>query len=119
MRSIFVVAGMVSIMLTGCMPHFLGSRQEDPEVKTAVSEPLSEVGQFIAENAAGTHSTIEDESFGGQVEVSVEGEFRAASGRDCKRAVVSRPPQETEIVVICRNGEEWEMMPRVWGRGLD
>ena len=118
MRSIFVCAGMVSVMLAGCMPHFFGSRQE-PEVKTAVSEPLSAVGQFIAENTAGTHSIIEDESFGGQVEVSVEGEFRAASGRDCKRAVVSRPPQETEIVVICRNGEEWEMMPRVWGRGLD
>ena len=23
------------------------------------------------------------------------------------------------ILILCRNGEEWELMPRVWGQGLD
>ena len=61
----------------------------------------------------------DDPAFGGLVDVMVEGSFTSATGRDCRRAVVSRPPHEAEIVVLCRQGESWELMPRVWGRGLD
>lgn len=105
------------LSLTGCLPNFFGSGEETaPELPVPAN--LSPVPAFIAMNSTGTQASIEDENFGGLADVSVEGEFYSASGRICKRAVVSKPPHESEIVVLCRQGNDWEMMPRVWGRGL-
>ena len=116
MRALQVLILMLPLMLTGCLPHFFGSDDVLPDVP--VPAPLSPVPAFISVNSTGAQGSIEDEDFGGLVDVSVEGEFHSAAGRDCKRAVVSKPPHESEIVVLCRRDDGWEMMPRVWGRGV-
>ena len=111
------LALVLCLLVTGCMPRFFGTSEEQaPEIPAPVS--LSPVPAFISVNSAGAQASIEDEAFGGLVDVSVEGEFHSAAGRDCKRAVVSKPPHESEIVILCRQGDGWEMMPRVWGRGI-
>lgn len=105
------------LMLTGCFANPFG-RDAEPETPLPQA-PLSPVAQFISMNNAGAQASIDDEAFGGMVDVMVEDSFTSAAGQDCRKAVVSRPPQGTEIVVLCRQGEGWEIMPRVWGRGLD
>ncbi len=106
------------LILTGCLPRFFGAAGEEPAPEISSSVQLSPVPAFVSLNSAGTQASIEDENFGGLVDVSVEGEFYSAEGRICKRAVVSSLPHESEIIILCRQGKDWEMMPRVWGRGL-
>lgn len=114
---IFPVSATLCLLLGGCLANPFGNSAAPenpiPEV------PLSPVPQFISMNNAGAQASIEDPAFGGLVDVMVEGSFTSASGRDCRRAVVSQPPHEAEIVILCRRDEGWELMPRVWGRGLD
>ncbi len=113
----FLIPVALSIVLSGCLANPFGST-EAPEVPIPET-PLSPVPQFISMNNAGAQASIDDPAFGGVVDVMVEGSFTSASGRDCRRAVVSQPPHEAEIVVLCRQGDGWELMPRVWGRGLE
>ncbi len=117
MRLSFISIAVFSLILGGCFANPFG-KTSIPEVP-APAAPLSPVAQFISMNHAGAQASIEDAAFGGQVDVTVESTFTAASGRNCKRAVVSQPPHEAEIIILCREGEDWEMMPRVWGRGLN
>ena len=117
MRMFPALSAVLCLLLGGCLANPF-ARTSAPEVP-APAEPLSPVPQFISMNNAGAQASIDDPAFGGTVDVMVEGAFTSASGRDCRRAVVSRPPHEAEIVILCRNGEEWELMPRVWGQGLD
>ncbi|HJD96749.1 DVU3141 family protein [Mailhella massiliensis] len=105
------------LLLSGCVANPFADAPA-PEVPMPET-PLSPVAQFISMNNTGAHASIDDPAFGGLVDVMVEGSFTSATGRDCRRAVVSRPPHEAEIVILCRRGEGWELMPRVWGRGLD
>ena len=111
------LSAALCLLLGGCLANPF-ARTPAPE-EPVPAAPLSPVPQFIAMNNAGAQASIDDPAFGGMVDVMVEGSFTSASGRDCRRAVVSRPPHEAEIVILCRNGETWELMPRVWGRGLD
>jgi hypothetical protein len=104
------------LLLSGCLANPFSSPAPEPELPAA---PLSPAAAFIAASSAGDHETLEDANFGGIVDVAVEGSFTSATGKECKRAVVSQPPHEAEIIVICRQNDSWEMMPRVWGRGLD
>ena len=117
MRMFPALIAAFSLLLGGCLANPFASAPAPEETVPAV--PLSPVPQFISMNNAGAQAAIDDPAFGGMVDVMVEGTFTSASGRDCRRAVVSRPPHEAEIVILCRNGEEWELMPRVWGQGLD
>ena len=114
---IFLIPVMLSLLLSGCLASPFGSA-DAPEVPIPETL-LSPVPQFISMNNSGAQASIDDPAFGGVVDVMVEGSFTSASGRDCRRAVVSQPPHEAEIVVLCRQGEGWELMPRVWGRGLE
>ena len=114
---IFLIPLALSLFLSGCLANPFGS-SDTPEAPIPET-PLSPVPQFISMNNAGAQASIDDPAFGGVVDVMVEGSFTSASGRDCRRAVVSQPPHEAEIVVICRQGDGWELMPRVWGRGLE
>ncbi|WP_077071506.1 DVU3141 family protein [Mailhella massiliensis] len=117
MRIIPVFTAALCLLLGGCLANPFGSA---PAPEASMPEtPLSPVAQFISMNNKGAQASIDDPSFGGLVDVMVEDSFTSATGRDCRRAVVSRPPHEAEIVVLCRQGESWELMPRVWGRGLD
>ncbi len=117
MRIIPVFTAALCLLLGGCLANPFGST---PAPEASMPEtPLSPVAQFISMNNKGAQASIDDPSFGGLVDVMVEDSFTSATGRDCRRAVVSRPPHEAEIVVLCRQGESWELMPRVWGRGLD
>ena len=117
MRISPVFTAALCLLLGGCLANPFGSA---PAPEASMPEtPLSPVAQFISMNNKGAQASIDDPSFGGLVDVMVEDSFTSATGRDCRRAVVSRPPHEAEIVVLCRQGESWELMPRVWGRGLD
>lgn len=117
MRILLVPAAALCLLLGGCLANPFGS-SDTPEVPIPET-PLFPVPQFISMNNAGAHASIEDPAFGGLVDVMVESSFMSASGRDCRRAVVSQPPHEAEIIILCRQGEGWELMPRVWGRGLE
>lgn len=114
---IFLIPAALCLLLGGCLASPFGTTPapEEPTPET----PLSPVPQFISMNNAGAQASVDDPAFGGVVDVMVEGSFTSASGRDCRRAVVSQPPHEAEIVILCRQGEGWELMPRVWGRGLE
>ena len=76
--------------------------------------------------ATGATAVIEDETFGGEVRVTLEDAFLSAAGETCKRATLLSAQHEAEIVVICHNGQEgdgsnpgeWRLMPRVWGKGI-
>ena len=82
--------------------------------------------QFMVANATGATAVIEDETFGGEVRVTLEDAFLSAAGETCKRATLLSAQHEAEIVVICHNGQEgdgsnpgeWRLMPRVWGKGI-
>lgn len=117
MRIVLAIAAALCLMLAGCFANPFSSTPE-PEIPLPKTQ-LSPVAQFISMNNTGAQASIDDEAFGGVVDVMVEGSFTSAAGRDCRKAVVSRPPQGAEIVILCRQGEGWEVMPRVWGRGLD
>ena len=90
------------------------------------AHPLSPVAQFMVANATGATAVIEDETFGGEVRVTLEDAFLSAAGETCKRATLLSAQHEAEIVVICHNGQEgdgstpgeWRLMPRVWGKGI-
>ena len=113
----FLIPAALCLLLSGCFANPFGT---SPAPETPIPEtPLSPVPQFNSMNNAGAQASIDDPAFGGLVDVMVEGSFTSASGRDCRRAVVSQPPHEAEIVILCRQGEGWELMPRVWGRGLE
>ena len=114
---IFLVPVALCMLLGGCLANPFGTSSA-PEVPIPET-PLSPVPQFISMNNAGAQASIDDPAFGGLVDVMVEGSFTSASGRDCRRAVVSQPPHEAEIVILCRQGEGWQLKPRVLGRGLE
>ena len=105
------------LLVSGCVANPFGKNTER-ELPQPVPQ-LSPAPQFISLNNAGAHASIEDPAFGGLVDIMVEESFKSASGRDCRRAVVSQPPHESEIIILCRQGESWELMPRIWGRGLE
>lgn len=111
----------ILLVLGGCLPSPFStapSSGKDDSAASGTSEQTP-VEHFIAINEAGTLGAVDDEAFGGRVDITVEAVFTSAGGRTCKRAVVSRPPHEAEIVILCReDGGKWAMMPRVWGRGL-
>ena len=108
----------VFLLLNGCLAFpFSPSAPESPE--PAAQPEQTPVSMFIAGSDAGTTGEVDDASFGGTVDVAVESVFTSAGGRTCKRAIVSRPPHEAEVVILCKNDDSWMMMPRVWGRGLD
>jgi len=98
------------------------SWQSAPTPPPVEPQPLSPVAQFMVANATGATAVIEDETFGGEVRVTLEDAFLSAAGETCKRAT----QHEAEIVVICHNGQEgdgsnpgeWRLMPRVWGKGI-
>ncbi len=113
-----------------CLPLLLGLGgcfwQSAPLPPEPEPEPLSPVAQFMVANPAGTTAMIQDEAFGGEVRVTLEGSFLSAAGETCRRATVLSAQHEAEIVIICHNGQggdesnpgEWRMMPRVWGKGI-
>ena len=94
--------------------------------QSAPTPPLSPVAQFMVANATGATAVIEDETFGGEVRVTLEDAFLSAAGETCKRATLLSAQHEAEIVVICHNGQEgdesnpgeWRLMPRGWGKGI-
>ena len=106
--------------LAGC------SWQGAPALPPAEPQPLSPAAQFMVANTAGATAVIEDETFGGEVRVTLEDAFLSAAGETCKRATLLSAQHEAEIVVICHNGQggdesspgEWRLMPRVWGKGI-
>lgn len=101
----------------------LAERPHSPPVEP---QPLSPVAQFMVANATGATAVIEDETFGGEVRVTLEDAFLSAAGETCKRATLLSAQHEAEIVVICHNGQEgdgsnpgeWRLMPRVWGKAF-
>lgn len=114
---IFPVFFAFGLLLSGCIANPFG-KNTGPELPQPAPQ-LSPAPQFISLNSAGAHASIEDPNFGGLVDIMVEESFTAASGRECRRAIVSQPPHEAEIIILCRQGEGWELMPRIWGRGLE
>ncbi len=102
------------------------SWQSAPPPPPVEPQPLSPVAQFMVANATGTTAVIEDETFGGEVRVTLEDAFLSAAGETCKRATLLSAQHEAEIIVICHNGQEgdesnpgeWRLMPRVWGKGI-
>ncbi|MFQ8735367.1 MAG: DVU3141 family protein [Bilophila wadsworthia] len=64
------------------------------------------MAQFMVANATGATAVIEDETFGGEVRVTLEDAFLSAAGETCKRATLLSAQHEAEIVVICHNGQE-------------
>ncbi len=93
-----------------------------PALPEPEPQELSPVAQFMVSNSPGATALIQDESFGGEVRVSLEDTFVSAAGETCKRATLLSSQQEAEIVVICRsegpNPGPWRLMPRIWGRGI-
>ena len=106
-----LAAFALCLPLTACFG--LGSTQPAPE------PDLSPAARFIAENSAGDRTNLVDAAFGGDVAVSIEGAFTSAAGRECKRGVVNGPSREAEIVVLCKKGAAWELMPRVWSHNAE
>ena len=102
------------------------SWQSAPSPPPVEPQPLSPVAQFMVANATGATAVIEDETFGGEVRVTLEDAFLSAAGETCKRATLLSAQHEAEIIVICHNGQEgdesnpgeWRLMPRVWGKGI-
>lgn len=94
--------------------------QTSPVAPPPVPQELSPVAQFMISNTPGATALIQDESFGGEVRITLEDAFLSAAGDTCKRATLLSEQHEAEIVVICRNktNDEWKLMPRVWGRGI-
>ena len=68
------------------------SWQSAPTPPPVEPQPLSPVAQFMVANATGATAVIEDETFGGEVRVTLEDAFRAkpASGLLCFRRSMKR-----------------------------
>ena len=79
------------------------SWQSAPTPPPVEPQPLSPVAQFMVANATGATAVIEDETFGGEVRVTLEDAFLSAAGETCKRATLLSAQHEAEIVVICHN----------------
>lgn len=82
------------------------SWQSAPSPPPVEPQPLSPVAQFMVANATGTTAVIEDETFGGEVRVTLEDAFLSAAGETCKRATLLSAQHEAEIIVICHNGRK-------------
>ncbi len=106
-----LAAFAICLPLTACFG--LGSTPPEPEPE------LSPAARFIAENNEGDSTSVVDAAFGGEAVVSIEGTFTSAAARECKRGVVKGPSREAEIVVLCKKGDAWELMPRVWSRSAE
>ena len=66
------------------------SWQSAPTPPPVEPQPLSPVAQFMVANATGATAVIEDETFGGEVRVTLEDAFLSAAGETCKRATLDR-----------------------------
>ena len=98
------------------------SWQSAPTPPPVEPQPLSPVAQFMVANATGATAVIEDETFGGEVRVTLEDAFLSAAGETCKRATLLSAQHEAEIVVICHNGQEGDglsVTQRFWRTGED
>ena len=92
------------------------SWQSAPTPPPVEPQPLSPVAQFMVANATGATAVIEDETFGGEVRVTLEDAFLSAAGETCKRATLLSAQHEAEG--DGSNPGEWRLMPRVWGKGI-
>ena len=90
------------------------SWQSAPTPPPVEPQPLSPVAQFMVANATGATAVIEDETFGGEVRVTLEDAFLSAAGETCKRATLLSAQQEGDG----STPGEWRLMPRVWGKGI-
>lgn len=120
MRFLHLYCLPLLVSLGGC---FWQSAPTPPEPEP---QALSPVAQFMVANSTGAAALVDDETFGGEVRVTLEDTFLSAAGETCKRATVLSAQHEAEIIVICHNGQagdetnpsEWRLMPRVWGKGI-
>ena len=64
------------------------SWQSAPTPPPVEPQPLSPVAQFMVANATGATAVIEDETFGGEVRVTLEDAFLSAAGETCKLLAV-------------------------------
>ncbi len=115
-RFTLVVLSSLLLSLGGCF------WKNTPVLPEPEPETLSPVVQFMVSNSPGATALIQDETFGGEVRVSLEDSFVSAAGETCKRATLLSAQQEAEIIVICRSEDSgtghWRLMPRIWGRGI-
>lgn len=71
---------------------------------------------YMIGHERGDSTTLDDTEFGKELGVTMQDSFESAGGQHCKRATLVAPAKQTEIVVICRKGDEpWQMAPRIWG----
>ncbi len=111
MRPFLPASVLLCLTLSGCAA---GDKTPPPPLP-----PLSPVMAFMAEARPGEITVLDDEAFGRQVRVTLEGGFTSADGEDCRRATVVARGRESEMVVICRSGDQpFTMAPRIWGQGI-
>ena len=79
------------------------SWQSAPTPPPVEPQPLSPVAQFMVANATGATAVIEDETFGGEVRVTLEDAFLSAAGETCKRATLLSAQHEAEMKTKLQN----------------
>ncbi|MBO4301540.1 MAG: hypothetical protein J5861_08070 [Desulfovibrio sp.] len=100
------------LLLSGGCAWF-GTTPVEPET------PPSPVTAFMSGASPGEEVTLDDQDFGRGISVRVDETFTSAKGERCKRGTVRNDRGETEVVVVCQEGNDrWNMAPRVWGQGI-
>lgn len=116
-KRLCILAGCV--LLTGC--GLMGEKTPVPEPEQTALTPVME---FMIENEPGASASLTDDSFGGEVRITMEEGFLSAASEMCKRATLLSAQHEAEIIVICRpaystEANAWRLAPRVWGKGIN
>lgn len=115
--SLIITVCSLSLLNTAC--GLFSSKQDSSLVPVA----LSPVEVFIISHNPGASDAvgvINDSEFGENVRIVLEQEFTSASGATCRRASLFSTNGEAEVVIMCKDEkEEWKMVPRVWGQGIN
>ena len=106
-----------------CSALLLGACSWGAQPEPRPAPTLSPLMAFMAGHDKGETTTLDDPEFGQGVQVIMQDAFTSATGDTCRRASLINAASQTEVVVMCRKGEgdaaTWQMMPRIWGQGLE
>ena len=88
-----------------------------PAARSAEEAPLHE---FIARAAPGDHAELAAAGEGAALQVTLEQEYHAASGRLCRQLRLGADGAEPELRHACRDDQgEWRLLPPLLNRGRD
>jgi len=111
---------LLALVAQGCTT-MSGPGKDAPSADAAAraGDTAARVADFLADASVGQSARLASAKAGGDIRLTVQDEYHAASGRLCRELVMTNGVGPPEPRVACRDEEgAWHLLPRLRNREL-